>query len=1147
MDERLVEETHRPFDLQQGSLMRIHLFSRSAQEHILLLVMHHIIADLWSLVVLLDELGVLYPAECAGEQVTLPPHELQYPDHVRRQARTLDGPRGRQLQAYWQEHLSGELPVLDLHTDQPRPAVQTYRGASQALTLDEELTENLKAVGRAHGATLYMTLLAAFQALLYRYTGQQDILVGSPTSGRNSAESARLVGYFVNPIVLRANVSSDLSFTGFLDQVRQTVLEAFAHQDYPFDLLVEQLRPVRDPSRSPIFQAMLALQQSPLSKTGKEIAPFVLGEAGACIEMGGISVESTALDRRAAQFDLALVAAEKADGLGISLQYNVDLFDAATIARMAAHFHCLLESIVANPEQRISDLTLLTEVERRQLLEGWNETEAYYPQDQCIHKLFEAQVERTPDRVAVVFPSTGSGHGEDQHLTYRELNCRANQLAHHLQAVGVGPEVLVGICVERSLEMVVGLLGVLKASGTYVPLDPAYPQDRLSFVLEDTRSSVVLTQRQLTERLPVQRSRLVCLDVDWQIIARAGEENPTDRATPENLAYVIYTSGSTGRPKGVAIQHNSAVALIHWARDVFGSELLAGTLASTSICFDLSIFEIFVPLSCGGMVILAETALHLSAMPTAEAVTLINTVPSTMRELLHVDGVPTSVRVVNLAGEPLQTQLVRQIYQQEMVQRVFDLYGPSEDTTYSTYALRSATGLATIGRPIANTQVYLLDAHLNPAPVGVPGELCIGGAGLARGYLFRPELTAERFIPNPFLSGEDERRSARLYRTGDFARYLPDGNIELLGRIDHQVKIRGYRIELGEIEMVLAQHPAVQETVVLTREDEPSDAGKQLVAYVVAKEGQALAVEKLRRFLWEKLPTYMVPSAFVTLEALPLMLNGKVDRRALPIPGRARKSEHIFVAPRTASEKILADIWVKVLDLEQVGIHDDFFDLGGHSLLATRIISRVRDAFQVDLSLRAFFEAPTVASLAERVEKNHRSGQKPSMPPIVPIAQDSGLPVVFSQQRLWFLDQLESGSSTGGSPVAVRLIGQLSVTALEQSLVKLAEHQVLVPFEEVNGHPIQTAILAPDNSLLVLNLQGLSEVEQEARMQQLVTEGVQRPLDLARDRLVQGVLLQVADETHILLMFIRRDTWDGWSIDALIRELAVFYQARVMA
>ena len=933
------EEARWSFDLARGPLVRVTVLRLDDEEYVLLLNMHHVVSDGWSTGVFIQEMATLYQAFSAGQPSPLPELPIQYADFAVWQRGWLRGEVLEKQLAYWKKQLADAPAVLELPTDRPRPPVQTYQGTTESFVLSESLTAALQALSREEGSTLFMTLLAAFDALLYRYTGQEDIPLGSPIANRNRSEIEGLIGFFVNTLVLRTGLSGNPTFRELLGQVREMTLGAYAHQDVPFEMLVDELQPERDLSRTPLFQVMFVLQNAPMPLQGQS----------------GLTFSPLEVDSRTAKFDLTLFMVETAQGLSGTWEYNTDLFDAATVARAVRYFQTLLEGIVADPDHHIADVPILTETERHQLLVEWNDTEVEYPQDQCIHELFEEQVERTPDAVAVVF--------KDQHLTYQELNRRANQLACHLQTLGVGPETLVGVCVERSPEMVVGLVGILKAGGSYVPLDPAYPQERLTFILEDTQAPVLLAQQQLVEGLPEHRAEVVCLDAGWEHIARERGENPVSEATSENLAYVIYTSGSTGRPKGVVIEHRSAVALIHWARKVFDPGLFAGTLASTSICFDLSVFELFAPLSCGGTVILAETALYLPTLPAAEAVTLVNTVPSAMKELMRVDGVSASVRTVNLAGELLQTQLVEQIYRQETVEQVFDLYGPSEDTTYSTYALRSATGPATIGRPIANTQVYLLDARLNPVPVGVPGELYIGGDGVVRGYLYRPALTAERFIPDPF----SEEAGARLYRTGDLARYLPDGNIEFLGRIDHQVKVRGYRIELGEIEAVLGQQPSVRETVVLAREDEPGD--KRLVAYVVPNDEHEPAVSELRRFLQKKLPEYMVPSAFVTLEALPLTPNGKVDRRTLPAPDRVRSElEGVFVAPRTPAEEVLAGIWAQVLGVEQVGVYDSFFELGGHSLLATQVVSRIRQAFQVELPLRDFFGIPTVAGLAQAID-----------------------------------------------------------------------------------------------------------------------------------------------------------------------------------
>ncbi|MDQ3805506.1 MAG: amino acid adenylation domain-containing protein, partial [Acidobacteriota bacterium] len=926
--ERLAKEAHLPFDLRRGPALRVSLFRRGADDHVLLVVVHHIVADFWSLTLLTDELTKFYQAESTGRVASLPPPAARYADFVRWQEAMLEGAEGRRQGEYWEAQLAGPLPALELPTDRPRPPAQTYRGASLPFRIGAGLTDGLKALSRRHDATLYMTLLAAFQTLLHRYTGQEDIVVGSPTAGRSRAEFAGVVGYFVNPVALRADLSHDPTFAEFLGRVRRTVLESFRHQDYPFPLLVEQLQPERDPSRSPLFEVAFVLQK-PHAGLHQGLASLAIGEAGTALEMNGLKVESVALEQRVAQFDLMLVMTEVGGELKASLQYSTDLFDADTVGRLAGHLEALLAEVVAGEHRRLSELRLLSEAEERRLLVELNDTARDYPPG-CMHELFEAQVERTPQAVAVVC-------GRES-LTYRQLNARANQLAHHLRALGVGPEVFVGVLLERDIEMVVALLAVLKAGGAYVPLDPAYPLERLSFMLEDTRAGVLLTQQRLAHLLPQAEARAVCLDLEAGALAAFSEENPQSGVTPDSLGYVIYTSGSTGRPKGVSIEHRSAATLIHWAREVFSPAELASVLASTSICFDLSVFEIFVPLSWGGRVVVAENALQLPALPAE--VTLVNTVPSAMAELARGGGLPASVITVNLAGEPLKNALVQQVYRQPTVARLFNLYGPSEDTTYSTYTLapKGSDAEPTIGRPIANTQVYLLDAHLRPAPAGVVGEVYLGGEGLARGYLRRPGLTAEKFIPDPFGG----RPGTRLYRTGDLARYLPDGELEYLGRGDHQVKIRGFRIELGEIESVLSRHEGVREAVVVAREDHPGD--KRLVAYLTAAGEAVPAVGELRRHILQYLPEYMVPPVFVALDELPLTANGKVNRRALPAPDRLRPElEETFAPPRTPVEEIVADIWGEVLGTERVGVHDNFFALGGHSLLATQVVLRVSE------------------------------------------------------------------------------------------------------------------------------------------------------------------------------------------------------------
>ncbi|MEG4207099.1 amino acid adenylation domain-containing protein [Microcoleus sp. Pol7_A1] len=815
--------------------------------------------------------------------------------------------------------------------------------------LPQTLSEAIAKLSHQEGVTIYMTLLAAFKTLLYRYTGQTDIVVGTVTAGRNQSEIHQRMGCFVNTLVLRTVLKDNPTFWQLLEKVREVTLGAFAYQDLPFEKLVEALHPEWNLGQNPLFQVAFVLQP-PMSGVDSILNWSQLD-----------------IDTETAKFDLTLELQERPEGIVGRFEYSTDFFNSDTIERMVGHFQTLLEAIVTNPEQKIAELPLLTEFERQQLA-AWNDTETDYPKDACIHQLFEEQVELTPDAIALVF--------EDQQLTYKDLNQRANQLAHHLRNLGVGPEVLVGICVERSLEMIVGLLGILKAGGAYVPLDPAYPSERLAFMLEDASVPMLLTQARLVKSVPKHQGRIVCLDTDWEIIEQQSQANLISDVKRNNLAYVIYTSGSTGNPKGVAIEHRNALALLNWAKQVFNPEDLAGVLASTSICFDLSVFELFVPLSWGGKVILAENALHLPTLSAAQDVTLINTVPSAIAELLRMEGIPSSIRIVNLAGEPLQNKLVQQVYQYKTVQQVFNLYGPSEDTTYSTYTLVKKGGNEppSIGRPIANTQVYILDAQKQPVPIGVPGELYIGGAGLARGYLNRPELTAERFIPNPFSN----ESGSRLYKTGDLARYLPDGNIEFLGRIDHQVKIRGFRIELGEIEAVLSQHPDVQESIVINRQD--ASGNQRLVAYIVSNlRPERTAVGSLRDFLKQKLPDYMMPSSFVFLNHLPLTPNGKVDRKALPAPNADAinpELETTYVAPQTEIEQAIATVWQQVLHLEKVGVDDSFFDLGGHSLLMAQAHSQLREVVDRDVSIMEMFKYPTISSLAKYL--SHEPEEKPS-------------------------------------------------------------------------------------------------------------------------------------------------------------------------
>ncbi len=954
---RLIDETiRRPFDLSSDLVLRALLLRLNDQEHILLVVKHHVATDGWSGGIFWQEVAALYDTFTSGRSADLRELPAQYADYAAWQREWLQGAVLETQLSYWRKQLDN-LTTLQLPTDRPRPAFPSFQGAKQTLVLSNDFSQALRALSRNEGVTLFMTLLAAFQILLHRYTGQEDIAIGSLISGRNWVEIEGLIGFFVNTLVLRTDVSGVPTFRELLQRVRGVCLGAYSHQDLPFEKLVQELQPERSLNSNPLFQVLFQLSNEP--RTMKELP--------------AIKVEDLDLDGWVSKFDLSLSMADNGSEITGRIEYSTDLFNAETIERMQDQFRNLLEGIIANPEQRISELPLLTKAEKYQKLVEWNDTKRDYPKDKCVHHLIEEQVERSPEAVAVVF--------EDQQVSYRELNKRANQLAHYLRKRGVGPEVLVGICVNRSIEMIVGILSVLKAGAAYVPLDPSFPAERLEFMLADAQVSVLLTQEGLFEggsRMddryrrsaildrPVQR---ICLDRNWQLIARESDANPESSTATDALAYVIYTSGSTGRPKGVAIEHRNTAAFLGWVHSTFTTEELSGVFAATSIGFDLSVFEIFAPLTCGGTVVMAVNALALATIRDLSTVTLINTVPSAMNELLRLDAIPPSVSVINLAGEPLRSELVRRIFESTPARKVHDLYGPTECTTYSTWMCRTADGPQSIGRPIANTQVYILDAHRNLVPIGVVGEIYIGGDGVARGYLNQPELTAEKFIYHSF-SAEPAKR---LYKTGDLARYLADGNIEFLGRIDTQVKIRGYRIELGEIEAVLGQHRAVQTSVVAVREDEPDD--KRLVGYVVTQPGESFDAAEVRRYLKQKLPEYMIPSALVLLDELPLTPSGKMDRKALPAPDQNRPQlEDVYQPPSTATEETLAAIWREVLKLDKVGAHDNFFELGGHSLLATQIVSRIRNAFSIEFPLRTLFESPTVIEMAATIDQNNAKG-----------------------------------------------------------------------------------------------------------------------------------------------------------------------------
>jgi amino acid adenylation domain-containing protein len=944
---RAGEEALQPFDLAAGPLFRAALLRLGDEDRVLLLTMHHIVSDGWSMGVFFRELSALYTAYREGGESPLPELAVQYADYAVWQREQLEGEvLDRQL-SYWRERLAGAPELLELPTDRPRPAVQTYRGASVPVGLSLKLLERLQALGRSEGATLYMTLLGAFQVLLGKYAGSEDVVVGSPIAGRTRKEIEELIGFFVNTLVLRTDLSGDPSFREVLGRVREATLGAYEHQEVPFEKLVTELQPERSLSHSPLFQVLFTLQNA--------------GGGGGALP--GLNVSGAGGELASAKFDLSLEFMATPQGLHGGLIYSTDLFERGTALRMLGHLERVLEQVAADADVRLSELELLGEAERALVLDAWNRTDAEVPADRCIHELFEAQAARTPDAVAVRF--------EEESLTCAELNARANHLAHHLRGRGVGPEVRVGVLMERSLEMVVSLLAVLKAGGAYVPLDPGLPAERLAYMLDDSAVPLVLVQAALRGAVPEREGvGVLAVDALAERLAAESTENPAVGAGPDSLAYVIYTSGSTGRPKGVMNAHRGVVNRLVWMQAHFGLGADDVVLQKTPFSFDVSVWELFWPLQQGACLVMARPdghrdPLYLQEVIERRGVTTLHFVPSMLQPFVETADPArcgSLLRVV-CSGEALPPALVARFHDRFASPVVLtNLYGPTEaavDVSCWTCPRDGEAGVVPIGQPVWNTQLYVLDASLKPVPVGTPGELCIGGVQVARGYQGRAAMTAERFVPDPF-SGE--QGGARLYRTGDRARWRADGAIEYLGRLDFQVKVRGFRIELGEIEVRLAEHPEVREAVVLAREDVPGET--RLVAYVLG----AVEVDALRAHLRQGLPEYMVPAAFAVLEALPLTPNGKLDRKALPAPDFAPDQAR-YVAPRTPTEEVLAGIWAEVLRLERVGVHDNFFDLGGHSLLIMRLLARIQATFDLEISIRTVFSMPTLEALAGEIER----------------------------------------------------------------------------------------------------------------------------------------------------------------------------------
>ncbi|HEX6373941.1 MAG TPA: amino acid adenylation domain-containing protein, partial [Longimicrobium sp.] len=1144
LERLMVEEVGAPFDLERGPLIRGRLVRLAEDDHVLLVTVHHIVSDAWSMGVLTEELRALYGAFRGGEPDPLPALPLQYADYAAWQRRWVEGEVLREQADYWTRTLAGAPEVLELPTDRPRPAQRDHAGAQVRVELDEALTAGLKALARRHETTLFMTLLTGWAVVLSRLSGQEEVVIGTPSAGRGRPEIEGLIGFFVNTLALRVDLSDRPTVAELLGRVNKRTLAAQHHQDLPFEQVVERVDPVRSLSHHPLFQVMFAWQNTP---------------QGDGLPLPGLAVDRVDVRTRVmANLDLSLTLREAGDRIVGGVTYATALFDPATVERYAGYLRRVLEGMAADEHRPVDRLSLMPESERVRVLEEWNRTEADYSGPLCIHQLFEAQVARTPDAVAVTF--------EGEHLTYAELNRRANRLAHHLRGLGVGPDVRVGISLERGPAMMVGLLGILKAGGAYVPLDPSYPEERLAYMLEDSAPAVLLTHGPLAARfvgIPV---------VDLADPAPWAHRPDTAPAvaglTPDHLCYVIYTSGSTGRPKGVANRHRSAANMLAWSQATWRLRPGEAVLQRISFSFDVSVREIFWPLTTGARIVIAR--------PGGQGD------PDYVVDLIRREGIGTGhlagvlgafvehpeaasctslVRVMN-GGEALAPAIARRLGEVLPNAALYQMYGPTE-TTVASSGLRwtpDVAGIvAPIGRPIGNTRIYILDTRGEPVPTGVAGEICIGGAGVARGYLDRPAATAERFVADPF-AGEP---GARMYRTGDVGRWKEsagvrecvsaEGNpgaeysrtdalthsrtgvLEFLGRGDGQVKVRGYRIETGEIESRLTELAGVRAAVVAAREDVPGE--KRLVAYWV---GEALPADALRTHLAASLPGYMVPAAYVQLEQLPLTPNGKVDRKALPAPDGEAYAARAYEPPTGAVEEILAGIWAEVLGVERVGRRDSFFDLGGHSLLAVQVISRVRQALGVKVALGDLFTRPVLGDFSRELETAARA----DLPPIEPAAREGRLPLSFAQQRLWFLEQLGDLGSTYHMHARLRLRGELDRAALVRALDGIvARHEALrTTFVQGEGVPEQR-IAPADVGFHLVEHDLTGEADAEAELGRLLAEEARARFDLERGPLIRGRLIRVAADDHVLVLTMHHIVSDGWSMGVLTGELSALYAA----
>ncbi|MEO6546900.1 MAG: amino acid adenylation domain-containing protein, partial [Ferruginibacter sp.] len=1098
---------NKPFDLSKDHMLRVELIGIGEHEHILLVVLHHIASDGWSTSIIIEELVQLYRAFDENVVPSLQPLPVQYADYAIWQRSYLQGDVLRQKLDYWKRTLEGITP-LQLPADFPKSSFQSFNASTEKFSIDKETFLRLKLFSGSKGATLFMTLLSVFKVLFHRYSGQTDISIGTAVAGRQQQELEGMIGFFVNTLVLRSRIDNKLSFTDFLAQVKATTLEAFQHQEVPFEKVVEAVVKERDMSRPPLFQVAFILQNTPDAEA---------------IHVGEVELSEESFDRDKAKFELDFSITETADGLQGTVEYCTDLFRRDTIVRMLAHFKTLLHSAITFPERSISVLRMLSTDEEQQLLFQFNDTFVSYPHKKSVISLFEEQVEKTADAVAVIF--------DNKKITYQELNQSANRVAHYLLSKGIKEEMLVPICVERSQVMIVGILGILKCGAAFVPIDPEYPIERINYMLTDIAANIVICTTESRAKLQnLEHLDFIEIDKDWPVILDQPTSGTRVIVSGNHLAYVIHTSGSTGMPKGVMIEHHSVVNLLKSIVQTVGFEAEGGFLSVTTYSFDICYLEFFVPLISGGQLIIVAREVAIDGFRLAQSIadygpTHMQATPATWQLLLEAGWQNIEGIKILIGGEAIKEEIKNAL---TSIGEVFNLYGPTETTIWSVSKKLSFNEKVLIGKPLANTGVYILGDQMQLVPVGVPAEIYITGDGLARGYLNRPDLTEQRFINDPF----SDIPGSKMYRTGDIGRWLPDGNIECFGRIDDQVKIRGYRIELGEIETVLQQSGLVKQQVVVVKED--SLGNKRLVGYIVP--GDSFDKDTVTSFLKTRLPEYMIPVSWIKLSALPLTPNGKIDRKALPEPGKSELVSNKYTPPRSELEVELADIWQKQLGIDQIGIYDNFFEHGGHSLMATRIVSAVRKKLNVEIAIKDIFSFPTIAALAASCETTKHGLQQTISSGVRPYR----IPLSYSQERLLFIDNLE-GTIHYHLPAVFRLKGNLNKGALAYALQQVINrHEVLrTVLTYSDDQPFQT-INDKDNWHLS-EVDGASFNEGDDQLQQLIQQIVKKPFDLSADHMLRATLIALQHQEHLLVITMHHIASDGWSENILTSEVAAFY------